>query len=50
MLMVPICFLLIIHAYNQLRRDEKAPPSISASVCSSVSFNFSVFFFLLFIM
>ena len=30
MLMVPICFLFIIHAYNQLRRVRKRQPSALA--------------------
>ena len=50
MLMVPICFLFIKHAYNQLRRVMKGQPppplsSISFSVCSSVS----VLFFFVFV-
>ena len=30
MLMVPICFLFIIHAYNQLRRVMKRQPTALA--------------------
>ena len=32
MLMVPICFLFIIHAYNQLRRVMKRHPQALASL------------------
>ena len=44
MLIVPTCFLFIIHAYNQLRRVRKRqPPALAFLFYSSVSFNFAVF-------
>ena len=48
--MVPICFLFIIHAYNQLRRVMKRqPPALAFLFVLQSVLIFSVFFFLLLI-
>ena len=49
MLMVPICFLFIIHAYNQLRRVMKRQPPAFLLFFSQF-YLFFLFFFLLLIM
>ena len=46
-----ICFLFSLYMHITVETcDKKAAPSISFTVCSSVSFYFSVFFFSLLIM
>ena len=48
MLMVPICFLLIIHAYNKFRGVRKRqPPAIAFLFVDQPVLLFFVFFFIL---